>query len=320
MLLLGRDPIDPLFYSGIVAVDTGAVRPDLVEIIDASNCPVDVLTQPESMAIEMSPRFVAIGATLVGLLVVLVAGLQHPAGEQLSLVVPTTIGTGELSRSAPSRRFQPDSTDPASNETIEGGQPNLWPDPPSDHDPSYVGRPGTNEPVRTYLVNKTLLYVNDSGRPTIVNLTTGDQQEVLVADSRISDTFELEFGRIVTNDPLNSDLPQHEGRSIVIMGLRTGSVEKTDALVMLCLDGSGCSPEALTAGSPSFDGDSVLRTTGSRDALERIAQVVRASEWSTEHRWTIFSLETDDPDDPEELFRIPTPPTDAIVWIIEQVP
>ena len=292
------------------------VLSDRVEIIDAVQGEVDDYVDSEPLELSVSSRHLcALGVAVLLVAVMFASGGGQP--EQSATAVPSTIGTGELSRPKQSRRFVPDETtrDVTAVTTASGNQ--GWPDLPEDRDPSYVGRPGSDEPVRSFLAGKTLLYVNDFGRPTVIDLTTGNQREVLIADGRNLDTFELEFGQIVTSEPGRSDLPLSIGRSIGVIGVRAGSDVETEneSAIVLCIDTSGCrtSPPSNTVLANSLD--SATQLDSSRGGAEAIADLIGASDWSAEHRWTLFPL---DADDPERVLRIPTPLPSATIWLVSQ--
>lgn len=291
---------------------------DRIEIIDASECAPTRHAKAESLELSVSFRRFWALAVVIGLAaVILLTSNRQP--EQAVPTVPSTIGTGELSGPSKSTRFEPGTIVAASPDSTTPAGNVRWPVPPANRDPSYLGRPGSGDPVRSDLVDKTLLYVNDFGRPTIVDLTTGDQREVLIADSHSQGSFELEFGQIVTTDTERSDLPLSIGRSIGVMGKRAGSVieDNDEYSIVLCIDGPGCSGETiLLIPNPAvLDSAALLDTSNGVEAA--IAQLLRAEVWSTDHRWTLFAMDSDDED---QSFKIPTARPEAVVWLISQSP
>lgn len=294
----------------------GVQLQDRVEIIDASASSLNHQSETESLELAVSSRRFWAIAAIVGLaLVILLSSNRQP--EQAVPVVPSTIGTGELSKPSESSRFAPDGKVNAGPGSTTAAGNVGWPIPPADRDPSYIGRPGSDDPIRTYLVDKTLLYVNDYGRPTIVDLTTGDQREVLIADGRSQDMFKLEFGRIVTTDSERSDLPLSIGRSIGVMGVRAGSAieDNGESSIILCIDGTGCSEGSMTPNALGNQLDIATRLDSSRSAQFAIAALLGVQNWTTEHRWTLFNF---DPDDPDQVLRIPTPHPNGAIWLVSQ--
>jgi hypothetical protein len=81
----------------------------------------------------------------------------------------------------------PDAADSPS--PIESELP--WPEPPADHEPHVLTRPGEG-PIVAKPDGLRLLYVNSIGRVTLLDLATGDRTEVEMADERIHDTIALE--------------------------------------------------------------------------------------------------------------------------------
>jgi hypothetical protein len=265
-----------------------------------------------------------------------------PAGLALALVAIVLLGLGwsatkteptPSSTSAPTTVQQgPPTSSPAEvsapGETTSDG--NLrWPDPPEDHDPHVTGRPGAQKPLKPWFDVETLIYVNESGRPTVINLSTGDQREVVVAPNRQSDRFLVEDGRIVTDDPQQSQFPLSEGRSFEVQVYRTPLPLSTQSTApngplsqsgpTLCLDTGGCEGSVRTQGGLSLRSGKALVISGGMEPAETIAKLLESDSWVTNGRWTIYSLSApSSDDDPGEAVQIPSPMARSLVWIISQ--
>ncbi len=285
----------------------------LIEIIDATDSNSLVSADAETVELEVS-RVQMVGVlVLAAIAALLLLGVDRPV-EQAIPNVPSTVGTGELSNKPRTSRYQPSSTG------LDATVTDVGPLSTTNRDPSYVGRPGNDEPVRNHLVDKTLLYVNEFGRPTIVDLTTGDQREVLIAEERSQDRFELEFGQIVTSEPTRSDLPLSMGRSFVVTGMKAGAEADPEGSIVICIDGPGCRGETTLASSEvlilsSGGADSATQLPTLRGAQDAIAQLLGFEDWSIDHRWTLFGA---NPAGSDVALKIPTPHPEAAVWLIEQ--
>jgi hypothetical protein len=284
---------------------------DRVEIIDSSPGGPDNHPDTEALELSVTPRDVWVIGVVLALIAVILGNVDRQP-KQTVRAVPSTIGTGELSRPSENKRFAPDEV-----ATVVATGSIRRPALPVDRDPSYVGRPGSDEPVRSFLVDKTLLYVNDHGRPTIVDMTTGDQREVLIADGRSQGMFELEFGQIVTSDDERSGLPPSVGRSIGVIGVTAGlEVENVDeSSIILCIDGASCPAGSASSTSLANSLDMATQLDSSSGAEVAIAEFLRVSTWTTDHRWTIFSF---DLEDPQHVLRIPTPLPNTVIWLVSQ--
>ncbi len=203
-----------------------------------------------------------------------------------------------------------------------------WPDPPEDHDPHVAGRPGPQEPVTDGSIGRTLVYVNGSGRPTVIDLATGDQRELDIAGPRDRDTFLVEYGRVVAEPGSDADLPKSGGRAFRFTVERTtvpGTVSSADrdAAISLtgptiCLDEGGCTGAPLLTGTFGDDLNRVTSMHAADSALQAIAEVVGSDRSRRDGRWTFFSLDTGV--DAGAEWRVPTPMRSTVVWLIEQMP
>ncbi len=201
-----------------------------------------------------------------------------------------------------------------------------WPDPPEDHDPHVAGRPGPQEPVADELSGLALVYVNDRGRPTVIDLSTGDQRELDIAGPRNRDTFLVEFGRVVATPGSDVDLPKSSGRAFRFTAERTavpGTVaadgeefEAAPSGPTVCLDEGGCLGAAFLSGSFGDDMNRVSALDDAESPSQAIAAVIGSEWWRTEGRWTFFSL--DPSAGANTQLRVQSPMNNAVVWVIDQ--
>jgi len=191
-----------------------------------------------------------------------------------------------------------------------------WPDPPEDHDPHVSGRPGSGEPISAALTGQTLVYVNDRSRPTLIDLSTGDQRELDIATTRAVDSFLVEGGKVVVDDPLDPDFPLRAGRAFVFNVALDGAtelVERGPSPTVCLVADSGCAARPWTTGQfgevdlgvQSFDGP----------PLEALAARLGADSWIAGDRWTTFELPLDEG---SASVRLPSPAGHAVVWLITE--
>jgi len=173
----------------------------------------------------------------------------------------------------------------------EDGELVRWPSPPDDYEPRVMGWP--SQPIGTEVATGTVVYVNTIGRPTILDLAGGFQSEVDVSPTRMSETFLIEAGRIVTKESGRA-LPEATDDAIEILVQRDAE-GPTDAQAGLMLS---IRPPAARL----LDGW----------GLEALTALFGASDLD-EERWTTFVLG----ESGEETFRLPTPDPTTAVWIIE---
>lgn len=260
-----------------------------VELITDQPDPPDVA--PPDGRSGVSALLIAVA--LAGVLALLVLG-QRPEPSSTPASTPTSVS-------------RPVGGDDASAVT--------WPAPPEDHDPHVSIRPGTGEPVRPDLADSALAYVNDIGRPTVIDLATGLQQELTVAETRIVDSFIVEGGVVVSPDP-SSNLPQAGTRGIRFevhrsAGRTIAPEPGASSGPRLCLAADGCPGLAWTTG---FFGDDVFFVQSvdvAGDPSRAIASELRATSWSVDRRWTTFDVRA-----PGTPLRVPNPAPHATIWRI----
>lgn len=239
-----------------------------------------------------------IAAALAGVIALLVAG-QRPESSTAPSSTPTSINP------------------PA----VDDGDAGIvtWPAPPEDHDPHVSIRPGSGEPVRPDLADSALVYINDIGRPTVIDLATGLQQELTVAQTRVVDSFIVEGGAVVSPDP-SSNLPPAGTRGIRFEVHRSAD-QPTPAEPgfgsgpRLCLAADGCPRLAWTTG---FFGDEdffVQSVDVVGEPSRALATELRASSWLVDGRWTTFDVRP-----PGSPLRVPSPAFHATIWLITDRP
>lgn len=310
--LAGPGAVDPQDLAGTVSfhervdVAPGPGHPD----------PVDVELGP-AVAAAVTPRRRVAGPRAAVVLAVLVLALivgmvssrrGAPTGpdDREPLVAPSS------SEAAPAA---PDPAVPSSTAlTVAAFVP--WPDPPEDHDPHVIGRPGPQVPARPSLEGWTLIYVNDQRRPTIVDLSTGDQRELVVAETRPEDVVLVEGGRIVaaTDD---GELDTATSRAFPVTIVR----EVTDAPVpiappapVLCVVARPCLDRPWTSGRFGDERSSIASQGAGTDPVGVLADLLGARDRESDGRWTTFVLGGDG----VASIRLPTPADDAVVWALEE--
>ena len=109
---------------------------------------------------------------------------------EVSMEVPTEVSTEVSTATVPIDPPAPQPVVP-----VRAFEP--WPDPPIDHDPHVLSIPGNGALVAD-AEGRALIYVNSIGRPTVIDLETGDRQELDIAPARLFDRFEVDDGHVVS--------------------------------------------------------------------------------------------------------------------------
>ncbi len=188
-----------------------------------------------------------------------------------------------------------------------------------DHEPYFIGHPGSGSPILGVDSDLTVVYVNSLGRPTVVNLDTGDVSEYEVAATRSRDRLVVELGEIVTLDPERLNVGVAGDRAIVFRVRRPGLVgargERSDPVdgrysgVELCLAASGC-----VSGQPDSrpfiqgaDSVELLSEAGRTDVMELFDRRLGVRD----HRFLVVSSEH------VQGYRVPEPLGD-VIWLVHQ--
>jgi len=192
----------------------------------------------------------------------------------------------------------------------------TWPLPPADHDPRISGRPGPGSPVSQRLNNLTLVYVNDIDKPTVIDLSTGNQQELQISAERTRDTFLVEGGRLVTADPLNANLPPTDGRGLLIVVDRAVDRNASDspllgAVPRLCLNANGCPDLPWTSGTFGDDTTRMESVPIIGEPWVALALALNATKWTQDGRWSTFELPSEGAG-----IRVPTPASYTTIWLV----
>jgi hypothetical protein len=250
--------------------------------------PVDLTDGPQlTQSSDHTTRVIGGLALMIALVLVLlmIADGQRAAISTAAEEDATPSTTGEPTASSP----PPNSI--AALRAANNGQLVPWPTSPNDREPRVMGWPA--QPIGTDLAMGTIVYVNTIGRATILDLGGGFQSEVDVSPTRLSETFLLERGRVVTNVS-GSSLPKATDAAIEIQvqqdaygtaGAQSGTMLSIRTPAARLLDGRGLDALTTLFGSSDLD----------------------------EERWTTFVVG----DTGEEAFRLPTPDPTTAVWIIE---
>jgi len=190
-----------------------------------------------------------------------------------------------------------------------------------DHEPYFIGRPGPGVPILGVESDLTVVYVNSLGRPTVVDLDTGDVGEYEIAAIRSRDEIVVEFGEIVTLDPERLNVGSAGERAIVfqirrptLAGMR-GIVGRSDGLgdrfggLALCLGIGGC--PSIRPSSNSFtlgvDRVELLSQADRTDVMDLFDPRSRVRD----HRFLVITS------DHVEGYRIPEP-LGEVIWLVHQ--
>lgn len=192
-----------------------------------------------------------------------------------------------------------------------------WPDPPEDHDPHVIGRPGPGRTVVPGIQRGAVIYVNSLGRATVVRLDDGAVDEVEVSSVRDYDSFWISDGRVLATGSaqipdLNAIDPVlvHLHRSLSLVPVGPSPVPEPGP--HLCLDDEHCNhlgwiPRSLVSDS------AVLERLDSQKWPE-IASIFNSGLWIRNGRW----LEA--PESAElGKYRIPAP-LNSDIWVLSQAP
>jgi len=262
--------------------------------------------QPDpSPAPSGAPRGLALIVLILVGLAVLFLAFNETSSSQLSAPPPTAA----LPTSAPTLALAVTvATDPSGFEarTVL----------PLDFAPRVSGAPGPDAPIFSAESGLTLLYVNTIGRPTIVDLDSGDRREVDISRSRPYDSFLVEGGEVVSEDRDYLAEARATDRAIVVHVHQPGiGADASDVTVPVGAEGphlciGDCASLRWTSESLS-DGLDIVETL---DAAKypQIAGLFEPTGWAREGRWLLA------PDDLGLNFRIPAPAESATIWIIYQ--
>jgi hypothetical protein len=189
-----------------------------------------------------------------------------------------------------------------------------------DHEPYFIGRPGPGVPILGVDSDLAVVYVNSLGRPTVVDLDTGDVSEYEIAATRSHDQIVVEFGEIVTLDPERLNVEPAGERAIVFsvrrltFAVARGIVERVDpgeerfSGLELCLAPARCpaqsSSDLFTEGLDSVE---LLSASGRADVMDLFDPRSRARD----HRFLVIRSEHVDD------YRVPEPLGD-VIWLVHQ--
>lgn len=203
--------------------------------------------------------------------------------------------------------IDPDPVD-VTDEEVGTAEPARWPSPPLDRDPYVVRIPGTVEaPLGT--LDRTLVYVNTLGDPTVVSFATGDVYEVDVAAIRVHETFAVEAGEVRSLEGANPGLADATDNAVVFHTYR--DVDSPGVGSMGDLRGVGRGPELCLS--------DVSCSAADQGLARRVVGGVEVSRFDpADHGDVATILETWQPVDrwlvAADGYRIPVPA--AVVWVI----
>lgn len=199
----------------------------------------------------------------------------------------------------------------------------LWPSPPDDHEPIVSGRPGPGRPIIDSPSAVTaIVYVNSLGRPTVVDLATGNTREVELAATRSEGSFLVDDATIVHDDPKRGlGLPSSDAVTFAFRLVssedrpETGQprVPPLPPSVSLCPTVDACSD---TAWRPtSFRNGAALIELLDPLRHPAAAALLDGSTWQPRDRWLV-------PPDSLDLgsFRLPRQADNTDTWVITSRP
>jgi hypothetical protein len=190
-----------------------------------------------------------------------------------------------------------------------------WPDPPDDHNPHITIIPGPGEPLGDTITESALVYVSVDGRPTVIDLDTGDVSKVLIADARSYDYFSVEFGDVVSLDGRNRNIEIATDRAVVFHAYKEGTNPSTSAEQaagtpgpLLCISSLPC--EITNWRFSTTNGVDTIRALDSAGDPELYEMLYGES-------WTVDGLHRNAPGDFGFDYRVPAA-LNGDAWIVHQ--
>ena len=190
-----------------------------------------------------------------------------------------------------------------------------WPDPPDDHNPAVTRVPGPGEPLRETVSETALVYVDVQGRPTVIDLDTGDISKVLIADTRSYDYFSVEFGSVVSSYGRNENIEIATDRAVVFHAYKEGTSPSTSAQraaatpgPLLCISSLPC--EITNLRLSTTNGVDTIRALDSAGDPELYEMLYGES-------WTVDGVHRNAPDDFGFDYRVPAA-LNGDAWIVHQ--
>ncbi len=186
---------------------------------------------------------------------------------------------------------------------------------PVDHEPTVSGAPGPGVPLLGAETDMALLYVNSIGRPTLIDLDTGQRREIEISPLRRRDSFLIEHGDVVGTDREYLASAPATDRAIRVEVERPGRTAQARSSPIsdgpvLCLGSRGC-PQSRWTQTTYRDGTDTVATLDAGGHPD-VAELFDLTDWTVDGRWLLA---------PDRLgldFRIPAPSPTATVWVIHQ--
>lgn len=185
-----------------------------------------------------------------------------------------------------------------------------------DHEPTVVGAPGPGVPLLGAETDIAVLYVNSIGRPTLIDLDTGQRREVEISPLRAQDSFLVEHGDVVSHDRAYLAPAAATDRAIRILVERpdratpSGGVSRDLDGPVLCLQSVRC-PEIRWTQTSFGDGTDTVATLDA-GLYPDVAAFFDLDDWIEDGRWLIA------PDRVGVNFRLPAPLPSSTFWLIHQ--
>lgn len=187
-------------------------------------------------------------------------------------------------------------------------EPDRWPAQPLDRDPYVVRIPGPDD-GRVGTLDRTLVYVNSLGDPTVVSFATGDVYEIDVAAIRVHETFAVEGGEVRSLEGANPALADATAASVVFHTYR--DVDPPGVGTMSDLRGVGRGPElCLSDTSCARPDESLSRLVVGGVEVARFDPAGHTDVASMLERWEPVDRWLVAPDG----YRIPAPV--SVIWVI----
>lgn len=289
-------------------------REPIIEFIDVEPSNPDDVEQLATSSRNGPALLAATTAVMCALVLVGLTITNRPGSPELIHETPpaTSISTTTI---PPSTTQLP----PETEQLLEPLEPVgfvPWPQPAKDHDPHVTIVPGAGVPIFGTETQTTLVYVNSLGRPTVVNLDTGNVSNVIVAPTRSRDSFVVEIGTVVSLDDSSRNIPKATTRAIAFYTFRDELATTSDSQLaatapgpLLCLSELPCQVTgwqsvAITRGADEF------RHVTPEDDPEVYEALFGDS-------WKVDGFFRHAPDGRTGNLRLPVPMSD-VAWIVHQ--